>query len=269
LGSLLQRATAGLENQAPDYQLPRFPGQVNYTPPPMSGDPNFPTMPAYNPPPLGALPWSPGAPGAPGGGGYADDRLYAGGSPTFNESTGTYGGGSGGGYADDRLYAGGSPTFNESTGSYGGDSGGRYAENMRYAYGGPSGGATTYGGPTSGGSPSYGGGYQDQMGYIQGGAAGSTYGTDDQRQKQIAAIAKASPPSVYDGLGESDQATLRLMEAIYKKGGQGIQGGELERLGAAQRGFLKSAGSLLGYDESDLVRKYQEYRPQQGAGNLA
>src|SRR5205085_9256996 len=153
--------------------------------------------------------------------------------------------------------------------------GGGYAGGqMLTTYGGPSGGATTYGGPSSGGSPSYGGyggygGDVEQMGYIQGGDAGSTYGTDDRRQKQIAAIAKASPPSVYDGLNESDAATLKLLESVYKRGGQGIAGGELERMGTAQRGFLASAGNLLGYDPADLERSYKGYRPAQDSGRLA
>lgn len=91
----------------------------------------------------------------------------------------------------------------------------------------------------------------------------------DERSKQIAQIAKASPPSPYDGLDDGDAATLRLMESVYKRGGQGIPGGELERMGTAQRGFLASAGSLLGFDPNDLEQQYKAYRPAQGAANLA
>jgi hypothetical protein len=99
--------------------------------------------------------------------------------------------------------------------------------------------------------------------------APSNYGAADPREKQISQIAKASPPSPYDGLNESDQATLRLMESIYKRGGQGVAGGELERMGTAQRGFMSSAGKLLGYDPEDFTRSYQQYRPAQASASLA
>jgi hypothetical protein len=99
--------------------------------------------------------------------------------------------------------------------------------------------------------------------------AGSAPGTDP-RTRQLAQIAKASPPSPYDGLSESDSATLRLMESIYKRGGAGIQGGELERLKASGNyGFLQSAGSLLGYDPNQLAYDYNRYRPAQGSAALA
>jgi hypothetical protein len=93
---------------------------------------------------------------------------------------------------------------------------------------------------------------------------------EDDRQKQLAAIAKASPPSPYDGLDDSDSATLRLMESIYKKGFNQIPGGELERLQASGRmGFLTSAGKLLGYSPEQEIANYQAYRPTQGQANLA
>jgi len=99
--------------------------------------------------------------------------------------------------------------------------------------------------------------------------APSGYGTADPRQKQLAQIAKASPPSPFDGLNETDQATLKLIESVYKRGGQGIQGGELERMGKAQTGFMSSAGKLLGYDPEDLYQTYRHYRPSQGSASLA
>jgi hypothetical protein len=99
--------------------------------------------------------------------------------------------------------------------------------------------------------------------------APSGYGAGDPREKQVAAIAKASPPSPYDGLNEQDQSTLKLLESVYKRGGQGIQGGEMERMGTAQRGFMASAGRLLGFDPDDLTRTYQQYRPAQGSSSLA
>jgi hypothetical protein len=100
-----------------------------------------------------------------------------------------------------------------------------------------------------------------------GGAQGPN--PNDPRTKQVAQIAKASPPSVYDGLNEQDQNTLKLMESIYKRGGQGVAGGELERMGTAQKGFMSSAGRLLGYDPEDFQRQYQMYRPSQGSSALA
>jgi len=99
--------------------------------------------------------------------------------------------------------------------------------------------------------------------------APSGYGTADPRQKQLAQIAKASPPSPFDGLNETDQATLKLIESVYKRGGQGIQGGELERMGKAQTGFMSSAGKLLGFDPEDLYQTYKAYRPAQASASLA
>jgi hypothetical protein len=107
--------------------------------------------------------------------------------------------------------------------------------------------------------------YQARM--ATGGAQGPN--PNDPRTKQVAQIAKASPPSVFDGLNEQDQNTLKLMESIYKRGGAGIQGGEPERMGTAQQGFMKSAGALLGYDYNDLMQSYKSYRPAQGAASLA
>ncbi len=193
------------------------------------------------------------------------------------------------------------------------------------AYGGPSGGPTTYGGPSAGATPSYGpaprgGGTAGGPGYYgpsglsenlsnlapdeqaryrqimatraQRLAAGESdlgaadlqelaryqqriaappaqTAPTDPRMKQIAQIARASPPSPYDGLNEQDTHTLKLMESIYRRGGAGIQGGEMERMGTAEKGFMASAGRLLGYDPEDLSHVYQSYRPAQGAANLA
>jgi len=99
--------------------------------------------------------------------------------------------------------------------------------------------------------------------------AGSGFGSNDPRMKQISQIAKASPPSPFDGLNESDSATLRLLESVYKKGFNQIQRGELERMGPSSLGFLKSAGSLLGYDPDEEIRRYQSYAPTQGAASQA
>jgi hypothetical protein len=94
--------------------------------------------------------------------------------------------------------------------------------------------------------------------------------TGDDRARQIAQVAKASPPSPYDGLNEQDTASLKLMESIYKKGFQGLPRGELERLQASGRmGFLKSAGNILGYSPEQAISQYQAYAPTQGAANLA
>lgn len=93
---------------------------------------------------------------------------------------------------------------------------------------------------------------------------------EDDRAKQVAKIAALSPPSPYDGLDSSDSATLKLMEEIYKKGGQSIAGGEYERLAASGRlGYLQSAGTVLGYDPAELASQYASYRPVQGQANLA
>lgn len=122
-------------------------------------------------------------------------------------------------------------------------------------------GQGTYGGPSAGASPSY---YQP---YDP--SRPTSYGSDDPRIKQLADVAKASPPSPYDGLSDTDATTLRLMESIYKQGGQAMAGGEYERLGTAQKGFLSSAGTLLGYDPNDLVQTYKQYRPTQDDSRLA
>lgn len=92
----------------------------------------------------------------------------------------------------------------------------------------------------------------------------------DDRQKQIAQVAKASPPSPYDGLDDQDTASLKLMESIYKKGFQGLPRGEIERLSATGRlGFLKSAGNLLGFSPDQEIAKYNAYAPSQGDARLA
>lgn len=168
------------------------------------------------------------------------------------------------------------------------DSGG---ENMRYALGTPYGGskAAPTGGiynpatdPTPGGGAwAQGGGAGMEAGPYQAGPAGVGVGQGnenlgmpgtgyDDRYKQVQQIAKTSPPSPYDGLNESDTATLRLMESIYKKGGQSVAGGEYERLGASGRlGYMKSAGRLLGYDPAEFEATYKAYRPAQGDARLA
>jgi hypothetical protein len=67
-------------------------------------------------------------------------------------------------------------------------------------------------------------------------------------------------------LNEQDTSTLRLMESIYKQGGQSIAGGEYERLKSSGRlGYLQSAGRLLGYDPKEMESQYQSYRPAQGS----
>lgn len=113
----------------------------------------------------------------------------------------------------------------------------------------------------------------ERINYIGGGGPVESVATQQQqdaRAKQIAQIAKAVPPSPYDGLNDQDASTLKLMESIYKRGGAGVAGGELERLNASGRiGFLRSAGNLLGYSPKEFESEYQMYRPSQGASNLA
>lgn len=151
-------------------------------------------------------------------------------------------------------------------GAYGSGSQSDLAQQWASAYGGAGGyggystGQGTYGGPTSGTTPSY---YQP---YTP--STPSSYGSDDPRIKQIADVAKASPPSPYDGLSDTDANTLRLMESLYKQGGQAMRGGEYERLGTAKTGFLSSAGTLLGYDPTDLIQTYKQYRPTQDDSRL-
>lgn len=140
-----------------------------------------------------------------------------------------------------RVYAGGASGFGEGGG---GGGGGDAALAPGSAYGGPSAAGA------GGGGMMYAGGA-------------------DERYKQIAQIAKAAPPSPYDGLDEQDTAALKLMESVYKRGGQGIAGGELERMGTSGRAFLGSAGRLLGYDPEQLQHEYLSYRPTQGSSALA
>lgn len=92
----------------------------------------------------------------------------------------------------------------------------------------------------------------------------------DERAKQLAAIARAAPPSPYDGLSEQDAAALRLIETVYKKGGQGVNGADYERLRASGRlGYLQSAGKLLGYDPKEFEAQNLAYRAVQGSGAAA
>jgi hypothetical protein len=126
-------------------------------------------------------------------------------------------------------------------------------------YGGPAVSATV--GPQGYAMPSW---------YTQQAAGQSQYPSQDPRQKQAAMLAKALPPSPYDGLNDQDTAALKGMEAIYKQGGQGIAGGEYERLKASGRlGFMQSAGRLLGYDPKELESQYAAYRPSQGSSRMA
>jgi hypothetical protein len=169
-------------------------------------------------------------------------------------------------------------------GSYGQVPPNPYQQGGSYPGGGYDYGATPYGGPT-GSAPSYGG----MSPSATSGRGADTAGADvlsggrvsqveggyaapppDPRTRQLAQIAKASPPSPYDGLSDQDSATLRLMESIYKRGGQGIAGGELERLKASGNyGFLASAGNLLGYNPDQLSYDYNRYRPAQGSASMA
>jgi hypothetical protein len=130
----------------------------------------------------------------------------------------------------------------------------------------------------SGAGPSYPAGTTSPYGGPQAGAAqpappgtlGMPGTPEDDRYKQIQQIAKVSPPSPFDGLNEQDSNTLGLMAAIYKRGGQGIAGGEYERLAASGRlGYLQSAGRVLGYDPKELESQYQSYRPAQQSASLA
>jgi len=214
------------------------------------------TNPQGQAPPPGTAPYQPGG-GAvePGGGGY-----FTGTKPNL-----------GGGETGTGALIGGTPDqqqYHISSGSsYGGPSVG-YARPTANA------GAAPYGGPSM---STRGTGY----GYPRQGYPGSpgappgrtSWGPQQQaapdpRIKQIAAIAKAVPPSPYDGLDEQDAASLRLMEQVYKRGGRNIQGGTLESMSKANTGFLGSAGRLLGYDPNDLTHEYQAYRPAQSSGLL-
>jgi hypothetical protein len=168
-----------------------------------------------------------------------------------------------GGY---RAYGGGGVDQGGAMGNAATARGGGYGagygadRSAQYGYGaGPSG---DYG---------YGGGAMGNAVTAQGGGYGAGYGQQaDDRAKQIGQVAKASPPSPYDGLSDQDASTLKLMESIYKKGGQGVAGGEMERLKASGNlGFMESAGKLLGYDPSQFEATYSAYRPSQGAGSLA
>lgn len=184
----------------------------------------------------GAAP-PPGAYGAPAAG---DRMLWAGGSPTFNERTGTYGGGD--------PEQGRGTMFPEGS-----------AVPTASVYGGPAVSASV--GPQ---------GYSMPDWYTREQQGASSYPSQDPRQKQVAALAKAMPPSPYGGLSQTDAAALHAMEAIYKQGGQSIAGGEYERLKASGRlGFMQSAGRLLGYDPKELEATYNAYRPAQGSARLA
>jgi hypothetical protein len=135
------------------------------------------------------------------------------------------------------------------------------------SYGGPT--ASVYGGPAVSATvgPQ---GYSMPAWYTQQQQGATSYPSQDPRQKQVAALVKALPPSPYDGLNEQDSAALHGMEAIYKGGGQQIAGGEYERLKASGRlGFMQSAGKLLGYSPSDLENQYKSYRPSQGSSRMA
>lgn len=276
MGDLLGQALSGMgPQQAAPWQMPNFPTMPGYNPGPLSQIPNMPTMPAYAPPPLGAMPNFPSGgfdpvnmPNAP----WAYPTTPTGGMPALGQGTSqamqAQGQGQGQGQPTaDMMYAGGGGGYDEGGNTaYGG--GGQPVATQDTPFGypsgvGPSGGGSTYGGPSAGSAPGYAPYGPAQMG------GGSTYGTQDPRVKQLGAVSRASPPSPYDGLNDQDQATLRLMESIYRQGGRAIAGGEMERLGGAEQGFMKSAGNLLAYDYNDLQHEYQAYRPAQGDARLA
>lgn len=138
-------------------------------------------------------------------------------------------------------------------------------------YGGPTPQISTLGARLSGADPAAVGGGPGQM---QDAAIPGVLGLpgtpEDDRAKQIAAITKAVPPSPYDGLNEQDAAALRLVGSIYAKGGQGVARGELERLQASGRkGYMDSAGRLLGYDPKEFDASYAAYAPTQGSSRSA
>jgi hypothetical protein len=129
--------------------------------------------------------------------------------------------------------------------------------------GGPSWAGTSY--PAGTTSP-YGGSAAGAAQPAAPGTLGLPGTPEDDRAKQVGRLASLSPPSPYDGLNEQDTSTLRLMESIYKQGGQSIAGGEYERLKSSGRlGYLQSAGRLLGYDPKEMESQYQSYRPAQGS----
>ncbi|HEX6786964.1 MAG TPA: hypothetical protein VF076_07185 [Acidimicrobiales bacterium] len=118
-------------------------------------------------------------------------------------------------------------------------------------------------------TPAYGGsgGYTRQI-VPQGGGYGAP--AQDPRTRQISQVAKAVPPSPYQGLSPTDASALHLMENIYRQGGQSLDPGAYSRLKAQGRtGFLSSAGKLLGYSPQDLDAQFQAYRPAQGSSALA
>lgn len=141
-----------------------------------------------------------------------------------------------------------------------------FPESSAYAGGGGSSG--TYGG---GGAPSMQNEIYDPTGRARQFAAAQTgAAAQDPRARQIAQVVKAVPPSAYDGLNETDSAALRLMESIYKAGGQSMDAGSYARLKASGRtGFLKSAGAALGFSPADLDAEFQSYRPVQGSSSMA
>jgi hypothetical protein len=134
-------------------------------------------------------------------------------------------------------------------------------------YGGPTPQISTLGARLAGQDP-----YANAAATSGVGAAGAdgVMGTADDRAKTVSSIVKASPPSPYDGLDAQDAATLKLMEAVYAKGGQGAARGSLERLQASGgMGFMNSAGTALGYDPNAYKAEYDAYAPKQGSGSLA
>lgn len=153
---------------------------------------------------------------------------------------------------------------------------GQQAGQPAQGYGGPTPQIATLGARLSGQDPAVTGARQpgqepsmELLGQMDAGPD-QVMGTADDRPKQIAQIAKASPPSPYDGMDEQDAATLRLIESVYKKGGRQAPRGSLERVVAAGReGVFKSGGTFLGYDPAEYAAEYNAYRPTQGQANLA
>jgi len=297
LGPMPQFPTAQFGPMAPlttpwGTTVPGYPGSQ---PPGAPADPAAPGVTMGGIPDLGGPPpgeyYTTNSGGMQGGGGQStlaqqSDAQY---QALYGGGGGGYGGPLTGGAGDQSYLAGqsgqqyGQPSYPTGTGTYGGPTagatptytGGAAAQNLsalppdeqgRYHQLTARRAQLQRSGSMAGWSPED----EAELGrYLARMRAPSGYGTADPRQKQLAQIAKASPPSPFDGLNETDQATLKLIESVYKRGGQGIQGGELERMGKAQTGFMSSAGKLLGYDPEDLYQTYRQYRPSQGSASLA
>jgi hypothetical protein len=223
---------------------------------PMGGPtPGVSTMGAYL---SGQDPYGAGAGGgAPAAGGYSAGYTTAPGSVDPNAAANKA---AAGGYAPSGAYGGSAVSSAPGQTMVAGGSGGMIDADPNAA-----------GQKAAAGGGGYSADYAMAPGSVDPNAAGARAGAGvNPSQKTIAQIARASPPSPYDGLDDQDTATLKLMESIYKKGGQSIAGGELHRLKASGRfGFLRSAGRLLGYDPAELESSYEAYRPSQDSSRLA